>query len=159
MLRNIIITLLLVMTLGVAAQNNKKADRAEWFKEMRQHKHDFLAKEMGLTADQKSRFFQLYDQMSQQAIKLYDDVRAKEKALEKKGSAATDDDYMALAQDMAEVKQRVGAVEMSYFLQFKQVLTPRQLVQLKAAERKFDRMMMRQHAKGHKIGKDKKDNK
>lgn len=151
--------MLMVLAMGVAAQTNKKAARAEWFKEMRQHKHDFLAKEMGLTADQKPRFFQLYDQMSQQAVKLYDEVRAKEKALEKKGSAATDDDYMALAQDMTEVKQRVGAVEMSYFHQFKQILTPRQLVQLKTAERKFDRMMMRQHAKGRKINKDKKDNK
>jgi Spy/CpxP family protein refolding chaperone len=106
-----------------------------------------LEKELELTSSQRDRFFLLYDQMSERTMKMFEEVRAKETALQKKGDSATDADYLALAKAMSNVKSREGAIEMEYFNKFKQVLSARQMVKLKKAEHKFSQNMMRQHEK------------
>jgi hypothetical protein len=51
------------------------------------------------------------------------------------------------ARQATELKAREGAIEEMYFDKFSQVLTPKQMFQLHAAERKFTREIMRQHSK------------
>lgn len=155
MLRKFIVVVLLTVSMAAMCQKQpQRHNREEWFKEMRQRKHDFIEKEIELTSAQRERFFTLYDQMTDRVIKTFDSVRAQEKALEKKGDAATDEEYMALARTMAEVKSREGAIETEYFEKFSQILSPRQLVRLEKAERKFNQFMMRQHAKSRKSSSD-----
>ena len=61
--------------------------------------------------------------------------------------AVSDADYLHAARQATELKAREGAIEEMYFDKFSQVLTPKQMFQLHAAERKFTREIMRQHSK------------
>ena len=45
------------------------------------------------------------------------------------------------------MKGKEAAVEKQYFAKFKTVLTPKQLFQLKRAERKFTDKLMKEHSK------------
>ena len=48
---------------------------------------------------------------------------------------------------MFETKSKEGAIEKQYFAKLKSVLTPKQLFQLKRAERKFTDKLMKEHSK------------
>ena len=38
-------------------------NRDEWFKKIREYKHEFIANELGLTPEQQQKFFPIYDKM------------------------------------------------------------------------------------------------
>lgn len=57
-------------------------------------------------------------------------------------SEATDLMIQNTARTVFEQKRAEGQIEMTYFDQFSQILTPRQLLQLKNAERKFTQQLV-----------------
>lgn len=139
--------LLIVLGLGVmpvAAQKkgHKHADRKEWMAKMRDLKHDFMTKELQLTDAQKTQFFEVYDKCEDARHQVEHEAREKEKAIEKKGDAATDAELDAIIADQFTMEERLGRVDQQYLPQFRKVLTRRQLARLKHAERKFMRRLM-----------------
>ena len=58
---------------------------------------------------------------------------------------ASDTELEAAAQAVFDLKQKEGRIEAEYFEKFKEILTPRQLLKLKSAERKFAQYLMRHH--------------
>lgn len=58
---------------------------------------------------------------------------------------ASDTEVEAAAAAIYSQKQREGKVEAEYYEQFKEILSPRQLLKLKSAERKFTQQLVRQH--------------
>ncbi len=125
------------------AQQLNEDDRNRYVNQIRAYKHDFLAKELGLSKAQQDAFFELYDAMEDRTMDLGGEVRD----LEKKASAAgaSDEEMAAAAVALYSQKMREGEIEMEYYEMFKGTLTPAQLVALKSAERKFTQELMRQH--------------
>ena len=125
------------------AQQLNEDDRNRYVNQIRAYKHDFLAKELGLSKAQQDAFFELYDAMEDRTIDLGGEVRD----LEKKASAAgaSDEEMAAAAIALYSQKMREGEIEIEYYEKFKETLTPAQLVALKSAERKFTQELMRQH--------------
>lgn len=129
----------------ICAAGPSDAERARWMAEMQQYKREYVVKAMQLNDAQKAKFLPLYDAMDRDMRKIGDEARTVEKNLKAKGAAATDADYRHAADVLFNLRTREGAVEKQYYEKFKTVLSPRQLYELKRAEEKFAREMMRQH--------------
>ena len=114
-------------------------NRERWKSELRNYKHDFMARELDLSRDQQSKFFPLYDQMEDSIEQINADTRELEKRI---GDDASDIQTEAAARALFEQKSREGQLELEYFDSFKTILTPRQLLKLKSAERQFMRRLM-----------------
>lgn len=114
-------------------------NRERWKSELRNYKHDFMARELDLSRDQQSKFFPLYDQMEDSIEQINTDTRELEKRI---GDDASDIQTEAAARALFEQKSREGQLELEYFDSFKTILTPRQLLKLKSAERQFMRRLM-----------------
>jgi len=117
------------------------ADRERWLGEMRNLKHDFIARELDLTDEQQDHFFDLYDRMEDDIAALNSETREAETRVAA-DSEATDLQIQNTARTVFEQKRAEGQIEMTYFDQFSQILTPRQLLQLKNAERKFTQQLV-----------------
>lgn len=120
------------------------ADRQRWLAEIRQYKHEFLIKELELTDEQQGSFFQLYDQMEDEIEQLNSQTRALQQQVEA-NDQATDLEVTNAARTIFELKRAEGQIEMTYFDRFAKILTPRQLLNLKAAERKFTQHLVNHH--------------
>lgn len=146
------LTFILIMALcasfSMAAQRSKlsKEDRQKYLVEMRQFKHDFLVRELELSRDQQNQFFPLYDQMEDEINQVADETRELE-AKVTSNADASDTEISSAARAVFEQKGKESAIELTYFTKFKEVLTPRQLLGLKNAEKKFTQQLMKQHGR------------
>ncbi len=150
------ITLLLTLFISFASSSTLLAqstepsaqERKQWFKEMRQVKNEYIAKQLQLTPEQKQKFIPLYDAMDAETARLGNETRQLEKTIYGKGSNATDIEYEKAAEALYELKGKESEIELKYFQKFKTVLTKKQLFELKRAERRFSRELMKQqHSK------------
>ena len=151
MKRSIIIILIIAIFAPlnmVVAQGKKNVDRKEWFAKMRQHKHEFLTKELKLTKDQEAKFFAVYDAMEDELHKVNRDTRKLEKQVAD-NKAATDVEYDAASKAIIELKKKEAAIELKYFDKLKATISSKQLFLLKKAERKFTKNIMKEHNKKH----------
>lgn len=130
-------------------------------KEMQQVKKDFISKSLDLTAEQKAKFFPLYENMEGEIRKCSAKTSRMARDVKGKGDKATDLEYEKASEAMFELKSKEGAIEMKYYQEFKKVLTPRQLFKLKKAEKDFTKKLMKEFRnqdgqdkkKGHKKNK------
>lgn len=120
------------------------ADRQRWLAEIRQYKHEFLIKELVLTDEQQGPFFELYDQMEDEIEQLNSQTRALQQQVEA-NDQASDLEVTNAARTIFELKRAEGQIEMTYFDRFAKILTPRQLLNLKSAERKFTQHLVNHH--------------
>ncbi len=120
--------------------------REQWFKEIRQKKHEFLVKELGLTDEQKESFFLVYDKMEEELRDINDQTRKLERSVIKNEKAG-DSEYDAAIDAIYSQRYREGLVENSYKDKLGAILTKAQMIQLKKAEFKFTRALMKQHRK------------
>ncbi len=126
-----------------SAQRPSEREREVWMKEMQQYKNDFIAKKLSLTDEQKAKFIPLYNSMDEEIRKAQGEAEQLYRQTMKKDGSATDLEYEKAAEAIYELKGRENEIEMRYFKDFKTILTPRQLFQLKDAERDFTRQLMR----------------
>lgn len=132
-----------IIPFNALAQRSTGREREVWMKEMQQYKNDFIAKKLALTDEQKAKFTPLYNTMDEEIRKAQDEADQLYRQTVKKESKATDLEYEKAAEAMYELKGRENTIEMKYFDDFKHILTPRQLFQLKDAEREFTRQLMK----------------
>lgn len=135
----IILFIATVASSALAQPRPTPENRERWKSELRNYKHDFMARELDLSRDQQSKFFPLYDQMEDSIEQINTDTRELEKHI---GDDASDIQTEAAARALFEQKSREGQLELEYFDSFKTILTPRQLLKLKSAERQFMRRLM-----------------
>lgn len=148
-MKRYILTLLAIFVLSIAsvsAAPQDKQKRQAWYNNMIQTKVDYLAKQLAMTPDQKTKFEKSYKEMAAETSKLANETRAMEKSVSSKASP-TDLEYEKAAEAMAEFKSKEGAIELKYYKQYKTFLTKKQLFQLKIAENKWMREVMRHRAK------------
>ena len=140
------------------AAPQEKGGRAQWMTEMRQYKRSYLAKELDLSREQQNKFCPLYEEMEDQVAKVNDEARVMEKRVADIPNA-TDLEYEKATEAMYDAAVRSTQIEREYMEKFQQILTGKQLFRLKAAERQFNREMMKQHhrlrTKTKKADKDK----
>lgn len=126
------------------AASQDKGGRAQWMTEMRQYKRSYLAKELDLSREQQNKFCPLYEEMEDQVAKINDEARVMERRVADIPNA-TDLEYEKATEAMYDASVRSAQVEREYMEKFRQILTGKQLFRLKAAERQFNREMMKQH--------------
>ena len=155
-MKRISILILLIASIAqFAIANSDKGEREQWFKEMREFKHKFLAKELGLTDQQQEAFFPIYDAMDSECQKLHRETRKLQRDIKKKkDNEVTDLEYEKAAEALFELKGRENKIEQKYYPQLKAIITPRQLFLLKGAEDKFMRHLMNHRQKHSKKNKD-----
>lgn len=119
-------------------------ERDLWLAELRQYKHEFLAKELALSSDQQEAFFPLYDEMDDQLTQIAMEVRDLEMSINNSATASAEE-VQAAAFALFDQKRRESVVELLYFEKFKDTLTPKQLFRLKNAERKFTQQLVKHH--------------
>lgn len=129
---------------ALAQENMSAADRERWLSTIREHKHEFLAKDLELTKDQQKEFFPLYDSMEDEIERVNAETREIEKRLNDNADA-TDLDIENGARTIFEQKRAEGQIEMTYFEKFRTILTPRQLLKLKNSERRFNQQLVNHH--------------
>lgn len=144
----IIVVILSLAALSVSAQQRgrQKPDREKWFQELREWKHQFLIKEVELTEEQQPKFFAVYDAMQNEILAIHDGTRNMEKKLSL-NKQASDLEYEKMAEALIEVKIKEGEIQKRYLDKMKTVISNRQLYKLQVAEKKFIRMLNRQHNK------------
>lgn len=140
---------LFAVTLPAIAQTmepQQGPDRDKFLAQLRPYQHEFLAKELKLSKEQARDFMPVYDKMDDELRQVADETRELErKAME--NPDASDTELEAASQAIFAQKQKEGKIEMEYYEKFKQILTPRQLLGLKSAERQFTQRLLREHRK------------
>lgn len=148
---SLFIFLITSLALSAVADNHQKPskeNREQWFKEMREFKHNFLIKELDLTKEQQNAFFPIYDAMENECHKVHNETRKLQRDIKKKkGDEVTDIEYEKAAEALFELKNRESQIELKYLPQFKEILTPKQLFMFKEVEDKFTRHLMKQRNK------------
>lgn len=145
-LRRLVMALLIGFLVGTApADAQKNGDngkkRAEMMKELQEFKIKYLIQEAGITPEQQPEFIKLYTEMDNAKLNMFKARRESRKALSKNPSP-TDEDYNRVSEEMADAKNAEGAIDKSYYLQFKKLLSPKQLYKMKDAEARFNHKMM-----------------
>lgn len=134
------------MPMAMSAQTTplKEGDRTRWLSEIREYKHEFLAKDLALTKEQQRDFFPLYDRMEDEVERVNSETRALE-AKVNDDKDASDTEIESASRTIFEQKSAEGQIELTYFDKFKEILSPRQLLRLKNAERKFTQNLVKHH--------------
>lgn len=128
--------------LGLYAQGS--SDRELWMNEMAQYRRTFFTKELNLDREQQNKFFPLFDEMEEHTRKLEDESRVMVRRIAQAGDA-TDMEYEKAAESVYDIEVQKATLEREYLQKFKEILTPRQIFELKSVERKFSRELMKQH--------------
>lgn len=149
-MKRALLILMLSITAAVAAsaQTDGGRQRQKWFEEMRRYKSEYIADKLKLDDKQKAEFTPVYEQMDAEIGRLNHEMRQLERNIRKNGEKVTDTEYEKAAEAQFEIRAKEAAIERSYFPKFKQILTPRQLYELKNAERDFNRNLMDKHRRG-----------
>lgn len=125
------------------------ARREKFVGEIRQYKHDYIAKELDLSREQQKDFFPVYDEMEDKIMKLNSETRDLERKIIDKQDAS-DTEMEAAAQAIFSQRLREGEIEQSYYDKFTKILTNRQILRLKNTERKFTQKLMKHHRRFNK---------
>ncbi len=147
-LTSALLTIVLVAGASSAAaqQQPENLDVEKVLAEIRPYKHDFFIKKLKLTKEQASEYLPLYDQMEDELMNINQEIRKLERTVLENPSA-TDEEIEAAARATFEQKQREAQTEMAYFEKFSNILTPRQLLQIKSVEKQFTQRLARTHRK------------
>lgn len=150
-----ILILLFIGTVCLSANaQNPDRNREQWLSEMRELKHDFLARQLRLSADQREKFFDIYDRMDEEMNRVQAEAKAAESRIyDADASAVSDADYDEAINAQLALKEKESEIEKRSYEELKAVLSRKQLFELKKAERDFTMQIMRQH---RKISRDKK---
>ncbi len=149
---SLLFALLLALTVqSVSAQppcppggGHDPAKREQWFKEMRNNKHEFLIRELDLAPSQQAEFFAVYDRMEDALMTIGEAARKAEMAVANNPDP-TDKEYDEAINQLFELKGSEYKIEKEAQAEFSKILTKRQLFKLKGAERKFVRALMKHH--------------
>ena len=142
----LVLVILSVLPFSSFAQQSRpdETDRQKWINEVRNFKHEFLIRELDLTKTQQKEFFEAYDEMEDRLNQLNSNTRRLEQST-LSNPEASDVEIEATTQAVYEMKDKEYKIETEFLEEFKKILTPRQLLQLKSAERKFTQQLMNHH--------------
>lgn len=152
------LSFLILLIIGAACLSanaqSPERNREQWMSEMRELKHDFLARQLKLSAEQREKFFDIYDRMDEEMDRAQAEARAAESRIYEAGDKnISEADYDEAINAQLALKAKESEIEKQSYEELKTVLTKKQLFELKKAERDFTMQIMRQH---RKISREKK---
>ena len=113
----------------------------------------FITDELNLTSDEASKFWPIYNAFDDKQSELkYDKMRSYKNRLENdEAKKMTDKEASALLAQMESTDDELYQLRKKYNANLKGVLSPVKIIQLKSAEEKFNRKLLKQYRdKGHK---------
>lgn len=122
-----------VCTTAASCPEERVERQQKWRTQLREYKHNMLAKALNLSAEQKNAFFPLYDEMDERLEALNNEARDIDRKLtgdDKLSEVALD----AYSLRLFEQKKLESEIELEYYDKFKTILTSKQLALLKHAE-------------------------
>lgn len=125
-------------------QTSRTERRERALTQLREYKHNVLAKELKLSAEQKTKFFPLYDELDSRREELNAEARDIERRINTDKSLS-DVALESYAKRLFEQKQLEGQLELEYYDRFRAILTPRQMALLRSAEMQVVRNLNRFH--------------
>ncbi|MDE6682560.1 MAG: hypothetical protein K2J87_03955 [Muribaculaceae bacterium] len=136
----LIIVLAFLAVLPVTAQERGKLT-PEKRKEFREYKMKFLAQEMGLKEESRKKFFEVYNQLSDERY----DVRSEMHEINHKvkDNTATDKDYATLNR----LKEQDAEIDKKYDAKFATFLSSKEIFKMKEAENVFRQKLHEMKAK------------
>ena len=139
----LILAFILMAVIPVAAHEKGKLS-PEKRKEFREYKMKFLAQEMGLKDETRQKFYDLYNQLSDERL----DIRMEMHAINHKikDNTATDQDYATLNR----LKEQDAEIEKKYDAKFAAFLTNKEIFKMKEAENVFRQKLHEMKAKKDK---------
>ena len=126
-----IILLFVISAVIPMAAKGKGHLTPEQRKEFREYKMKFLAQEMDIKDETKSKFFELYNQLSDERHKIRHEIRDIDGKI--KENTATEADYSRLNR----LKDQEAELEKKYDAKFETFLTGKEIFKMKEAENKF----------------------
>lgn len=131
-------------------------DATRYLTELRNYKHEYMIRELELTQQQTREFFAVYDAM-EDSLKAYNDsVRAVEAAIlaleEPNEEEVTQANELIYNQTFREAE-----IERNAYERLGDILSPRQLLRLKSAERSFNQSLMRQHRRNARMRQNRRE--
>lgn len=140
----LLVAMICLSSLAVSAQSPR--DRKQFRDDIREYKHNYLKQKLDLSREQATSFFDIYDKMDDAITELNDEARTVEtKIFEAPDGTITDIEYEVATRTLLEVKEKEAAIEKEYYDRFKEILTPRQLFELRRVERDFTMQLIKYH--------------
>lgn len=141
----LLLFLLIAVAVGAYAHpDGRKGPDEKKLKELRDYKIKYLAQEMELKDDQKAKFVEVYEKMSEERRRNFESMRSMERKLKDNASEA---EYKELSAKISDCKIKDAQIEKEYDAKFAEFLTQKQIYKMKEAEEKFHRKMMDMHHK------------
>lgn len=135
-----------IVILAISMTATAQSGRTKFATDMYQAKHEMIVQELSLTPTQQKQFMPLYEQMEREIYQVNRNARALAAEVEKKKNPS-DKDYEAAASALSRTRVQEGEIEAKYFEKFSKILSKKQLFQLKQAEQKFTREMLKKRKK------------
>ena len=146
-MKKLILLFILIVATAVSVSahpdGNRRPDEKK-LKEIREYKMKYLAQEMELKDDQKAKFVELYEKMSDEKRKNFESMRDMERRLKKN---ATEAEYKELSTKISDCRIRDAQIDKEYDAKFAEFLTQKQIYKMKESEEKFRKKMMDMHHK------------
>ncbi len=129
---------------ATAQQQVADYDIERYISEIRAYKHDYLARELEIPRELQRTFFEQYDAMEDEIMRLNTETRDLERQIDS-NPGATDVEIEAAITAIFGQKQKEAEIEMRYLEIFRENMSLHQLLKLKSAERRFNQQLMRRH--------------
>lgn len=153
MTKKILLAFVLLLVCGASAfAQGKDSKREKMMKEIQEFKLKYIAQEIDLKDDQKERFFELYNEMSEKRAAVMQSAWKLEHKL-RKTKDATDEQYREASEAMTKARAEDSNLEKQYDAKFSEFLSSKQVFKMKAAENEFRKKMEQMRNRKHKSPK------
>lgn len=146
-MKRIVLFMLMLVTLGVGYAQRPEA-RGKMWREVQEFKLKYLAQEIDLKEEDRAKFNDLYSRLEKERGEIFCEARKARKCV-KGDKNATQADYEAASQTMANCRAKEAALVKEYDKKFAAFLSPKQIFKLHEAEDVFNNKM-REMRKNHK---------
>ena len=133
-----------LMLIPVYAQQRPGGGKEDKRKELREYKMKYLAQEMELSGDDQKKFFEVYNQLSDERGAVRREIRVLDRKIRENN--ATDADYESLNR----AKEKFAEIDKRYDSKFSTFLSGKQIFKMKEAEAVFMKKMRELRENGKK---------
>ena len=138
-IKNVLTSLLLLLTIAVAAQDGKKREQIKALKTA------FITTELSLTSDEAAKFWPVYNAYDEKQFELrHQKMRSLGKKFEGTDSM-TDKEALALIDQMDDYEDELYQNRKKFITNLKSIISPVKIIKLKKAEDDFNRKLLKQY--------------
>lgn len=124
----------------------QKSNVKQYRDDIREYKHNYFRKKLDLSREQANSFFEVYDKMDDAITALNDEARAVEtKIYDAPAGTITDIEYEMATRTLLDVKGKEAAIEQEYYEKLNEILSKKQIFELRKIERDFNMQLLRYH--------------